>query len=73
MLVTANGWFLESSLAASPTVAITSPAASSMLTDSVTVTVTASETGTTIVAVGLQVDGLTFGTATNTSPYTFSS
>jgi hypothetical protein len=36
------------------------------------VTVSASETGTTIIAVALQIDGLTFGTATNTSPYTFS-
>ena len=72
MLVMASGLFLESSLAASPTVAITSPTASATLTDAVTVTVSASETGSTIVAVGLQIDGITFGTATNTSPYTFS-
>ena len=72
MLVTANGLFLESSFAASPTVVITSPTASATLTDTVTVRVSASETGTRIVAVGLQIDGLTFGTATNTSPYTFS-
>jgi hypothetical protein len=72
MLVTANGLFLASSLAASPTVVITGPTASATLTDTVAVTVSASETGTTIVAVGLQIDGITFGTATNTSPYTFS-
>lgn len=64
MLVTANGLFLSSSLAASPTAVITSPAASATLTDAVTVTVSASETGSTIVAVGLQIDGITFGTAT---------
>src|SRR5271165_2906001 len=72
MLVTANGLFLASSLAASPAVVITSSAASATLTDAVTVTVSASETGSTIVAVGLQIDGITFGTAANTSPYTFS-
>ena len=70
--VTANGLFLASSLAASPIVVITGPTESSPLTDTVTVTVSASETGTTIAAVGLQIDGITFGTATNTSPYTFS-
>src|SRR6202011_5622745 len=43
------------------------------LADTVTEAVSASEAGsTTIVAVGLQVDGVTLGTATNTSPYTFS-
>ena len=51
---------------------ITAPQAGVTLTGTVTVTVSASETGKTIVAVGLQIDGVTFGTATNTSPYTFS-
>ena len=51
---------------------ITGPAAGATLTGTVTVTVNASETGKTIAAVGLQIDGITLGTADNTSPYTFS-
>jgi Bacterial Ig domain len=55
-----------------PTVAITAPAAGATLTGTVTVTASASETGMTIAAVQLQVDGVPLGTGTNASPYTFS-
>ena len=71
LLIAANSLFLAGSLAAQqPSVTITSPGAGTVLTGTAAVTVNASETGTSIVAVGLQIDGITFGTATNTSPYT---
>ena len=71
LLIAANSLFLAGSLAAQqPSVTITSPGAGTVLTGTASVTVNASETGTSIVAVGLQIDGITFGTATNTSPYT---
>jgi len=72
MLVTANGLFLQSSLAAAPTVAITSPTASTTLTGTIVVTVGAADTGGGVAGAQFQVDGIPIGAGSNTSPYTFS-
>jgi hypothetical protein len=76
-----NGWVMQLAAfrAASnpppdttpPTVAIASPTGGT-LTGKTTVTVTASDTGTGVAAVQLQVDGIAYGTAATASPYTFS-
>jgi Domain of unknown function (DUF1929)/Bacterial Ig domain len=55
-----------------PTATITVPVAGASLTGTTTVTVTASDIGSGVAAVQLQVDGVPFGTADTTSPYTFS-
>ena len=55
-----------------PTVSITSPAGGATVTGTINVTVSASDTGTGVAAVQLQVDGIPFGTAINASPFTFS-
>src|SRR4029077_2451456 len=60
MLVTANALFPESSLAGSPTVAITSPTASTTLTGTIVVTVSVTDTGTGVAGAQLQVDGHSF-------------
>jgi hypothetical protein len=52
-----------------PTVSITPPTGG---TGTITVIVSASDTGTGVAGVQLQIDGLSFGTAATTSPYTFS-
>jgi hypothetical protein len=54
-----------------PTVNITAPAAGKTLSGTTTVSVSASDTGTGVAGVQLQVDGMTLGTAVTTSPYTF--
>jgi Domain of unknown function (DUF1929)/Bacterial Ig domain/Glyoxal oxidase N-terminus len=54
-----------------PTVTISSPKSGATLTGKVTVTVTASDTGTGVAAVQLLLDGLPYGTADTASPYTF--
>jgi hypothetical protein len=54
-----------------PSVAISSPGSGAGLTGMVTVTVTASDTGTGVAGVQLQVDGVVYGTAATGSPYTF--
>src|SRR4029077_15634150 len=60
-LVTANALFPESSLAGSPTVAITSPTANTTLTGTIGVTVSVTDTGTGVAGAQLQVDGIPFG------------
>jgi hypothetical protein len=54
-----------------PTVNITAPVPGATLTGSVNVTASASDVGTGVAAVQLQVDGVPFGTAVTASPYTF--
>ena len=54
-----------------PMVNISSPASGATLTGTTNVTVAASDSGSGVAAVQLQVDGIVWGTATNTSPYTF--
>jgi Domain of unknown function (DUF1929)/Bacterial Ig domain len=55
-----------------PTVSIKTPGAGATLTGAATVTVNASDSGTGVAGVQLQIDGVPFGTASKTSPYTFS-
>jgi Domain of unknown function (DUF1929)/Bacterial Ig domain len=55
-----------------PTVSISTPVVGATLTGTTTVTVNASDTGTGVAGVQLQVDGIILGTADTTSPYTFS-
>jgi hypothetical protein len=55
-----------------PTVNITAPTAGATLTGTVTATVNASDTGTGVASVQLQVDRIPIGTAVTTIPYTFS-
>jgi hypothetical protein len=54
-----------------PTVAITSPTAGSSLTGTITIAVNASDVGSGVAAVQLQVDGVPLGTAATASPYNF--
>jgi len=54
-----------------PTLNITAPTGGT-LSGTTTVTVGASDGGTGVAGVQLQIDGLNFGTAATTSPYTFS-
>jgi hypothetical protein len=55
-----------------PMVSISYPLSGANLTGTTTVTVNASDTGSGVAAVQLQVDGIPLGTAATTSPYTFS-
>jgi hypothetical protein len=55
-----------------PAVNITSPTGSSTLSGTINVTVSASDSGTGVAAVQLQIDGVPFGTSDTASPYTFS-
>jgi Domain of unknown function (DUF1929)/Bacterial Ig domain/Galactose oxidase, central domain len=54
-----------------PTVSITAPTAGASLTGTTAITINASDTGTGVAGVQLQIDGLIFGTAVTSSPYTF--
>jgi hypothetical protein len=54
-----------------PTVSITAPKAGATLTGTTTITLSASDTGTGVAGVQLQIDGIPFGTAATASPYTF--
>jgi hypothetical protein len=54
-----------------PTVSITAPTAGASLTGTTAITINASDTGTGVAGVQLQIDGLIFGTAVISSPYTF--
>jgi hypothetical protein len=55
-----------------PTVSITSPAQGASLSATTSVTVSASDAGTGVAAVQLQIDGIPLGTAATATPYTFS-
>jgi hypothetical protein len=55
-----------------PTVSFNTPTAGATLTGTTNVTINASDTGTGVAGVQLQIDGLTFGTAATSSPYTIS-
>jgi hypothetical protein len=54
-----------------PTVNVTAPAAGATLTGTINVTVAASDTGTGVAGIQLQVDGLVIGTGAVTNPATF--
>jgi hypothetical protein len=55
-----------------PVVNVTAPQAGATLTGTIAVNVSASDSGTGVAGVQLQVDGIPFGTAVTASPYTFS-
>jgi hypothetical protein len=54
-----------------PAVSITAPTANATVSGTTTVKVNASDTGTGVACVQLQIDGIVFGTADNASPYNF--
>jgi hypothetical protein len=71
-ILTGTAFFPRTSLAGSPTVAITSPTASTTLAGTIFVTASVTDAGTGVAGAQLQVDGIPFGVGSNTSPYTFS-